>query len=141
MSFVLDTNVISELRKGSNHCHQHVWRWFNATSLDEIFLSVIALGEIRKGAEMKRRRDPAAAANLDRWLRDLRMIYDKRILPVTEDICDLWGRLAATAHVPMTDGLIAATAGHHNMTVVTRNESNFQRCGVDYFNPFTGGKP
>jgi len=141
MSFVLDTNVISEVRKGSNRCDGRVWRWFSETPPEEIFLSVIVLGEIRKGAELIRARDPAKTASLERWLRDLKLAYDQRILPITDDVCDLWGRLTARAKVPMTDGLIAATAQHYNMTVVTRNEADFQRVSVDYFNPFLGGKP
>jgi len=141
MSFVLDTNVISEIRKGPARCNPHVWHWFDQTPFEELFLSVVVLGEIRKGAELKRKTDPATTASLERWLRDLRAAYGQRILPVTDEVCDLWGRLAATAKVPMSDGLIAATAQHRRMTVVTRNEADFQRVGVDYYNPFAGGKP
>jgi predicted nucleic acid-binding protein len=141
MSFVLDTNVISEVRKGAKHCNHHVWRWYDTTPFDELYLSVIVLGEIRKGAELKRTSDPAATASLERWLRDLRATFDQRILPVGDKVGDLWGRLAARVKVSTTDGLIAATAQYYRMTVVTRNEPDFQRLGVDYFNPFNGGAP
>jgi predicted nucleic acid-binding protein len=94
--FVLDTNVLSELLKGDSRCDWGVRRWFDQTPLEELYLSVIVLGEIRKGAELIRRRDPARTAHLERWLRELRQVYRRRILSITEDVSDIWKRLAAT---------------------------------------------
>jgi len=136
MSFVLDTNIVSELRGGRSRCHSKVWSWYEATPPEEIYLSVMVLGEIRRGIEMKRRRDPEAARVFERWLHEVVLIHGERVLPVTSEISDTWGRMAATANVSTTDGLIAATAAHRGFTVVTRNTADFQRCGVDYFNPF-----
>ena len=71
MAFLLDTNIISELRKGRSDCNARVWSWYEATPLEEIYLSVLVLGEMRKGVEMKRKADPASAAALERWLREV----------------------------------------------------------------------
>jgi toxin FitB len=136
MPFVLDTNIVSELRGGRSRCHSNVWRWYDATPTEEIYLSVMVLGEIRRGIEMKRRRDPETARVFERWLREIVLVHGQRVLPVTSEISDTWGRIAATANVSTTDGLIAATAAHHGFTVVTRNTIDFQHCGVDYINPF-----
>ena len=139
--FILDTNIHSELLKKGSRCDTGVRRWFEQTNLEDIYLSVIVLGEIRKGAELIRRQDAARAAQLEQWLRELKQVYRTRILPVTEEVCDMWGRIAARVKVPTSDGLIAATAATRHMTVITRNEVDFQRMGVDYFNPFTDRKP
>jgi predicted nucleic acid-binding protein len=91
---------------------------------------------MRRGIELKRRRDPPTAQVYEHWLREVAMIYRNRILEVTDDIADTWGRLAAKVNLPAIDGLLAATAVHHGLTVATRNTADFQRCGVDYVNPF-----
>ena len=140
MPFVLDTNVISELQKGSR-CHPNVWTWYDKTPVEEIFLSVVTLGEMRRGVEKKRKTDVATARVYEKWLNQVLIAHRGRVLPVTEEIADIWGALGATGHIPPIDGLIAATAVHHRYTVVTGNEKDFQRVGVDYFNPFKGGKP
>ncbi|MCE0522693.1 MAG: type II toxin-antitoxin system VapC family toxin [Methylacidiphilales bacterium] len=136
MPFVLDTNIVSELRKGFGRCHPNVWRWYDATPTDEIYLSVLVLGEMRRGVEMKRKRDPETARIFERWLHEVVLIHRERIMPVTFEICDVWGRLAAGAPISTVDGLIAATAVHRGFTVATRNTADFQRTGVDYINPF-----
>jgi predicted nucleic acid-binding protein len=136
MPFVLDTNIISELRKARGIRNANVRRWYDATPTEEIHLSVIVLGEIRRGVEMRRKRDPATARIFERWMHEIRVTHGDRLLDVTEEISDLWGRLAATVEISVIDGLIAATAAHHDLTVATRNEADFQRCGVDYINPF-----
>ncbi len=136
--FVLDTNIISEVLKGASGSDRGVWRWYEETPLDDLYLSVIVLGEIRKGTELIRPHDSGRAAKLERWLRELKLVYRGRILSISEEVCDAWGRIAAKAKVSTSDGLIGATAAFHRMTVVTRNEGDFQRIGVDYLNPFTG---
>ena len=137
MAFVLDTNVISELRKGQR-CLPSVRRWYESTAVEDIFMSVLVLGEMRHGVELKRRNDPETAHHFERWLREVKVVYKDRILPVTAEICDVWGRIAGATRLPTIDGLIAATALYHDLTVVTRNTADFQRSGVDYLNPFTG---
>ena len=140
MPFLLDTNVVSELRKAPN-CHPNVRLWYDATPLEELYLSVLTLGEMRRGVEKKRRGDSITARLYEKWLREVAVVQRERIPTVNAAICDIWGRLSVDPRLPPIVGLLAATAIHHNLTVATRNEADFQRVGVDYFNPFTGGKP
>lgn len=137
MSYLLDTNVISELRKGSR-CDASVGAWYAEVEAGDLFLSVVTLGELRKGVELIRRRDPLAADRLETWLLGLPSAYADRILGIDERIADRWGRLNAPDPLPVTDGLIAATAIVHGLTVVTRNVPDVARSGVAYLNPFTG---
>lgn len=134
--YLLDTNVVSELRKGERANHG-VQTWFDASEPDELFLSVLVIGELRRGIELIRRRDVATARALERWLRTLERVYAERILPVTISICDRWGRIGLERPVPPIDGLLAATALDHRLTLVTRNETDVARCGVDVLNPFS----
>jgi len=101
-----------------------------------MFISVVVFGELRCGIERLRPSDPATAHSLEQWMRDLKMTFAHRILPVTLEICDQWGHLSAAQNLAVADGLLAATAICHELTVITRNERDFQRIGVDYFNPF-----
>ncbi len=101
-----------------------------------MFISVVVFGELRCGIERLRPRDPTTAHSLAHWMRGLKMTFGHRILPVTLEICDQWGHLSAAQNLAVADGLLAATAKCHELTVVTRNERDFQRAGVDYFNPF-----
>jgi predicted nucleic acid-binding protein len=199
MSFLLDTNVVSELRKGSK-CSRSVWEWYTSLSEDEtfismtqeypaaccgwdelclgrlgigcgdgssvtrfrsrkrtlsstqiiriiqiprsllrgVFISVLTLGELRRGIELRRLKDAPAAQVLEQWFQGLKSRHEERILPITTVICDLWGRLSLRQRLPEIDGLLAATAMHHELTLATRNTSDIQRSGVDYFNPFAG---
>ena len=96
----------------------------------------MVFGELRCGIERLRPRDPATALSLEQWLRNLKVTFAERILPVTLEISDQWGHLLAAQNLAATDGLLAATAQCHELTVVTRNEKDFQRVGVDFINPF-----
>lgn len=136
MSFLLDTNVISELRKGPR-CDPGVSSWFAGVSSEEMYLSVLTLGEIRKGIENLRRRDASTAAALERWLQEVEDLYSERVLPVTQAIADQWGRFNSPNPLPVLDSLLAATAKVHGLTLVTRNIKDVQRTGGDCFNPFT----
>lgn len=136
MSFLVDTNVISELRKGER-AHAGVREWFESLEEDEIFLSVIVIGEIRRGIESVRRRDPRGASSLDRWLRSLTTAHEDRILPVTPRIADAWGRMNVPDPIPVVDGLLAATARVHDLVVATRNVRDIERTGVAVLNPFS----
>lgn len=133
--FLLDTNVVSELRKGPR-ADPGVVRWFGTIDAKDLFLSVLVVGELTRGVERVRRRDPASAEHLDRWLRALASNYAERILPVDDRIAQLWGRLNVPDPLPTIDGLLAATAIAHGLTLVTRNTSDVERSGVPLLNPF-----
>ena len=134
MSYLLDTCVLSELRKP--RANPKIVAWLAAIQPDEAFLSVLTLGEIRRGIELRRPKDQAAARSLERWLLGLEAHYADRILPVTAAIADRWGRLALAQPLPVTDGLLAATALEHKLTVVTRNTADFARSGANLVDPF-----
>ena len=138
MSFLVDTNVISEFRK-LPRCHPGVAAWMANTATEDIFFSVLVTGEIRGGIERLRRRDMPGAEALERWLSRLIREHGDRILPVTAEIAETWGRLNAMATLPTVDGLLAATAAVHGLTVVTRNVRDLARTGVPVLNPFEAG--
>ena len=135
MSFLLDTNVVSELRKG-RRTHAGVSRWMAAVPDDEIYLSVVVVGELRQGVERLRGRDPRSAGRLDRWLSGLIEAAADRILPVDMKVAELWGRLNVPDPLPVVDGFLAATAMVHDLTLVTRNTRDVRRTGVRLVNPF-----
>lgn len=136
--FLLDTNVISELIR--RRPSASVTGWVEATDETLLYLSVLSLGEIRKGivslASASRR------MALGAWLEgELAIRFSHRILSFDEGVADRWGRLAARAEtagrrLPVIDGLLAATALHHNLTLVTRNVSDVASTGVPVFNPW-----
>jgi predicted nucleic acid-binding protein len=135
MAYLLDTCVISELRKP--HCDHGVATWMSGIQPDEAYLSVLTLGEIRRGIELHRPKDARAAGGLERWLVGLEVHYAERILPVTAAIADRRGRLSLNQPLPVSGGLIAATALEHKLTVVTRNCADFERSGVNTLDPFS----
>ena len=134
--YLLDTNVLAELRKRERG-NAGVSAWFAAVDDDQLYLSVLVVGEIRRGVELLRRRDPAAAGQLDAWLLRLKANYASRILSVNSDISELWGSLGLQQPIPPIDGLLAATALFHGLTFVTRNVADIERSGVTYLNPFS----
>lgn len=136
MSYLVDTNVISELRKGQR-CDPGVTSWFAGVSSEEIYLSALTVGEIRKGIENIRRRDERTAEVLEAWLAELVAIYSDRILSVDEGIAEQWGRYNVPDPQPVLDSLLAATASIHGLTLVTRNVKHVERTGVDCLNPFS----
>lgn len=138
MSYLVDTNVISELRKGSR-CHPRVAAWFEDLEDGEIFLSVLTIGEIRRGIESIRRRDGEAAATLGSWLEELVTLHTERILPVDRLVAEEWGRLSVPDPVPVVDGLLAATARVHELTLATRNVDDVSATGADLLDPFDPG--
>lgn len=134
MSFLLDTNVWSELRK--RRADRTVAAWFAGVADEDIFLSVLVVGEIRRGIESIRRRDPDQAATLERWLMGLLRDCAERILPVTREVAEEWGRLSSRKAIPSIDGLLAATARVHGLTLVTRNVRQLAAVGVPLLDPF-----
>lgn len=135
MGYLLDTNVVSELRK-RDRAEASVRRWYESVDDGAVFLSVLVVGELRRGIALLHRRDPSSSAALERWLRALVQRYEERILPVTVTIADRWGRLSPERPLPPIDGLLAATALVHGLTLVTRNAADVERSGADVFNPF-----
>ncbi len=135
MSYLLDTNVLSELRRKSPDAT--VVEWFARRPPSTLYLSVLTLGELRKGiegvADSKRR------MSLNDWLEsDLPAFFVGRILPVDAQVAERWGRLVATAGrpLPAIDSLLGATAAQHGLSIVTRNGKDFADMGLDIINPW-----
>lgn len=131
---LLDTVILSELRK--RQPAPAVVHWLRKFRDDDLFLSVVSIGEIERGIELKRKSDPAFAGSLSRWLEDLLRLYGDRALPVTPSIARRWGTLSAQLGNGGSDLLIAATALTHGLRVATRNVRHFAPTGVEIINPF-----
>ena len=136
MKFLLDTNVISEIRK-RDRAHPSVARWVARTPVEEIGTSVIVLAEIRRGIELKRRSDAKQAESLDRWFAQMRTRLGDRVLPIDEPIAEAWAVLSVPNPLPLLDGLLAATAKVHGLTLVTRNVADIARTGISVLDPFS----
>ena len=135
MGFLIDTNVLSELRKGSK-MDKNVREWLDGVPSDAIYLSTLVIGEVRHGIELLRRRDPKAAIRLDTWLTEVQKDTGERILPITNEISEQWGRFGVPDPVSVIDGLMAATAMVHGHVLVTRNVRDIEQTGVNFINPF-----
>lgn len=133
--YLLDTNVVSELRK-RDRANVGVLEWIDSHLDAEIWLSVLVVGEIRRGVALVGRRDLDAAGALGAWLDSVVADYRDRILPVTEAIAERWALTTVPDPVPGIDGLLAATAMEHELTLVTRNTAHVERTGVDCVNPY-----
>jgi len=134
VSYLLDTNVLSEVRKRSPHAA--VAAWFDAVEGPDLFLSSLVVGEIRQGIERLRGRDPVQAEVFEDWLEALKADFGDRILPVSTEVAEAWGRLNAPAPLPAIDSLLAATALVHGLTLVTRDSSNLEGTGIRLLNPW-----
>lgn len=138
MAYLLDTNVLFEMRK--NNPDPSVAKWIKNNGRADFYVSALVIGELRNGIERIRARDAAQSRILEVWLDGVRAHYGDRILPVTADIAELWGRLnVPPAPPPIVDGLIVATALTHRLTFVTRNVADVARTGVALVNPFDAG--
>jgi len=134
VSFLLDTNIVSDLRRAAR-ARAALVTWFEEQPSESLYLSVVTLGEIRQGIEQLRRHDSRQAHSLSAWLTDLISFYGDRLLPVDGPVADEWGRLRAVRSVPVIDALLAATARVHHLALVTRNEKDFAGLGVTTINP------
>jgi predicted nucleic acid-binding protein len=134
LSYLLDTNTLSELRKRKPD--PQVTHWFDVTPNAELYLSCLSIGEIRRGIERLRRKDEVQAKAIERWLTGLHVLYRDRIVPVNIEITERWGRISAAATLPAIDGLLAATALVRDWTIVTRNTTDFARSGARMLNPW-----
>ena len=133
--YLIDTNVISEVRKG-RRCDPRVAAWYRQVADDELYLSVLVIGEIREGIERLRPRDLRRARALEDWLDELVAGFGDRILKIDDRVAQAWGRLCARGSFPVVDALLAATAQAHGLTLVTRNLKYLERTGVRCVNPF-----
>jgi predicted nucleic acid-binding protein len=135
VSYLLDTNVLSELRKGPR-CHARVSTWLSSVADEDLYVSVLVVGEIRRGIEVIRGRDACQAGRLEGWLAGLVRDHASRILPIDRPVAEEWGRLAAIRSASVIDALLAATARAHGLTLVTRNLGDVSWTGVSCLNPF-----
>jgi toxin FitB len=135
VSVLLDTNVVSELRKGAR-AHVLVRAWFAGVDDRDVHLSVLVIGELRRGIESIRRRNAGQAQALERWLTRLTLQHGDRILPVDRRVADQWGRFSSARSASPVDTLMAATAHVHEMVLVTRNVRDVAWTGVACLNPF-----
>jgi predicted nucleic acid-binding protein len=136
VNVLVDTNVVSELKRG-RHADARVVAWFSNIPSERVFTSVIVLGEVRRGIELVARRDKRQAELLERWYASIREHLANRVLAVDEPIMMIWSKISVPHMQPAYDGLIAATALAHGMTVVTRNALDYQRAGLDVIDPWS----
>ncbi len=135
LNYLIDTNVISELRK-QDRGHLKVRQWFSQVSSEQLFTSVLVIGELRKGVEQIRRRDATAAYHLEVWLKTLTEHFSERILTIDHFIAEEWGRMSALRPLSIIDGLLAATVKVKELTLVTRNVKDIQHLEINWLNPF-----
>lgn len=138
MTYLLDTNVLSEARKPRGD--RGVKRWIKTVPGRDLYLSVLVVGEIRQGIERLRRRDPNQADVFEAWLRRIREEYAERILEVSAEVAEEWGRMNVPDPLPAVDSLLAATAKTHGLTLVTRNTVDLRRTGARLLNPFADAR-
>ena len=110
--------------------------WYASIADEDIFLSTLVLGEIRKGVELARARDSGKAAALESWLQEVEAAFDGRVLGIDNAVSDQWGRMSAIRPVPAIDGLLAATALTHGLILATRNDRDVAGLGATVLNPF-----
>ncbi len=136
MSYLLDTNVVSEIRKAQRN--PSFSAWYTDIGSTELFLSAIVIGEIAQGiARLELRRDIPQASLFERWLSELKHAFEGRVLPVSTAIAERWGRLNGPRPLPVVDGLLAATALEHDLTFVTRDAEALAGTGVRVLNPWS----
>jgi predicted nucleic acid-binding protein len=139
MRYLLDTNIVSELRKGLR-CDPAVVAWEQAELVPlGGAISVLTIGEIRKGIELISERDRQQAARLEEWLTGLFQEFVGRILAVSKEVAEEWGRLNALRPLPAVDSLLGATAKVHALILATRNVRDLRAVGVHVVNPFEFG--
>ncbi len=130
--YLLDTNVVSEARRGTRRAVD----WLRSVRPDALHLSVVTLGEIARGISLKERTDARTAAVLRTWLQTLRHDHAARLLPITDAIALEWGRIGSLRPRGDADGLIAATALVHGLVLVTRNVSDFADLDLPLIDPW-----
>ena len=134
---LVDTNIICELRRGKTS-HPNVVAWHASVPPDQLHLTIITIAEIRKGIALLRKKEKKRAHQLTDWCNELVSAYTglNRLLGIDAGVASAWGELMAIRTLPVLDGLLAATAQHYQLTLITRNEADFQGLPVTVFNPF-----
>ena len=134
LQYLLDTNILSETRK--KEANERVMSFLSTAESSALFISVLSLGELRKGVALKTRSDADAAKRLGAWVDGLEFSFGERILGVDAAIARQWGELSAQRSRPVVDTLLAATALVHKLTLVTRNISDVHDLGVKLLDPW-----
>ncbi len=136
--YLLDTNVISEIRRlKQGKCHRHVAAWVNETSAELMYTNAVVLMELERGVMAIERKDKAQGQNLRNWLdNQVKPSFVGKILPITEKTAQICAKLHIPDHAPENDAWIASSAIEHRLVLVTRNTADFERLGVKLFNPF-----
>lgn len=134
--YLLDTNVLSEIRKGRVRAQPEVYQWWLSIRDQELYLSVMTLGEIRKGIDRLGARDVSQTVALERWLDEVKTTFRGRVIDVSLAVADRWGKLQGMRSLPEVDALLAASALEYDLTLVTRNEPDFEGLGIRVVNPF-----
>jgi predicted nucleic acid-binding protein len=134
VQYLLDTNILSETRK--KQANQNVLAFVAGTHPSTLYISVLTLGELRKGVALKQASDSVAAKSLGAWVDGLEFSFADRILGIDAATARLWGELSAQRPRPVIDTLLAATAMAHELTLVTRNTADVQDIDVNLLNPF-----
>ncbi len=134
VKYLLDTIVISETRRKAPNAGLQAW--LRRADPQALHVSVLSFGEIAKGIELIGLKYPAAGLALRKWFDEMRRLYTDRLIPINVDVAEEWGRISALRSLPVIDGLLAATAIVHKMTLVTRNLRDMERTGVMVVNPW-----
>jgi len=134
MSFLLDTDILSAIRRKQRD--QNLEKWLLSINSLDVYISVVTIGEVERGITQQRRNNPAFAEDLQRWLDTILQRYQQRILPLSISIAQRWGRLSAELGHNSADLMIAATALEHNLIVATRNTRHFEPTQVGLINPY-----
>lgn len=134
MKYLLDTNVVSEIQKKKPN--PQVVAWFSVVHYSQLHISCITIGEIRKGMLKLSKNDSVASLKLKKWLEELIIDYNERILNIDKEIFEEWGELMSIDGTNAIDALIAAQAKQNNMILVTRNTKHYNMFNIKIFNPF-----
>ena len=134
MSFLLDTDILSAIRRKQRD--QNLEKWLLSINSLDVYISVVTIGEVERGITQQRRNNPEFAEDLQRWLDTILQRYQQRILPLSISIAKRWGRLSGELGHNSADLMIAATALEHNLIVATRNTRHFEPTQVGLINPY-----
>jgi len=137
LQYLLDTNVLSETRR--RQADERVTSFLSSVDASALHISVLTLGELRKGVANKKQTDPGSAKKLAAWIDGLEYSFADHILGIDAAVARLWGELSAERPRPVIDTLLAATAMVHDLTLVTRNTADVRGMKVKVFNPWTAG--